>query len=64
MSWARGQACYCNLVEVARLLVVEGGADPSLADKQGRTPLAIAMEKGHQECVDLLEVRRQERGFL
>jgi ankyrin repeat protein len=44
-------------VEIARLLL-EGGADRSIADPEGRTALDHARERGHVEMVALLEAPR------
>ena len=35
--------------------LLEGKADPNLANASGVTPLAIARQNGHPEVVDLLE---------
>jgi ankyrin repeat protein len=35
-------------------LLLTNGADKEVKDNQGRTPLKIAEEKGHQEIVELL----------
>ena len=40
--------------DIVRMLL-EAGADPSIADGDGVTPLAHARERGHQEMVELLE---------
>jgi uncharacterized protein len=53
-------ACESGRGEIVRLLL-KAGADPTIADTDGATPMAIARRytggKGHQECVDALEVR-------
>jgi uncharacterized protein len=57
-------ACYWGRGEVTRLLL-EMGADPTIPDKYGVSPLAIAQEehideprvKGRRECVAALQVR-------
>ena len=36
-------------------LLLQRGADPTLANHQGNTPAMIAKEKGHNEIADLLE---------
>jgi uncharacterized protein len=41
-------------VESARL-VLEAGADPNLADRQGKTPLFHALSKGQAEVAALIE---------
>ena len=43
-------------VETVRVLL-EGGADPGLPDRQGVTPLAHAKARGHRDIVHLLEAR-------
>lgn len=53
LSWA----CSGGRVGAARVLLLEGGADPSLANAKGETPLDIARDKGHHQCVQLLQVR-------
>lgn len=35
-----------------------GGADHRVADLDGKTAMDIAREKGHRQCVELLQVRR------
>lgn len=52
-------ACFYGNVEAARVLLLEGGADHTLADNGGQTPLAISTERGQQNCVELLQVRSQ-----
>ncbi|MDI1318597.1 MAG: ankyrin repeat domain-containing protein [bacterium] len=42
-------------VEITRLLLA-GGANPNLADKQGVTPLAHAVRTGNREVAELLKV--------
>jgi ankyrin repeat protein len=37
--------------------LLEAGADPSITDREGRTPRALAMEIGLQRCGGLCEVR-------
>lgn len=53
-------ACYKGHDEVVMLLL-EAGADPGLTDKYGVTPMAIATKHGHEDCIDLLKVRRRRR---
>jgi ankyrin repeat protein len=60
------RACYRGRGGVVRALL-EGGADPTIADNEGTTPMAIAKKtapipygatvKGRRECVAALEVR-------
>ncbi len=40
-------------LEVARLLLA-AGADPSLIDAKGRTPLEVAQERGRRATVEFL----------
>jgi uncharacterized protein len=58
------QACYVGCGGVVRALL-EGGADPTIADNDGTTPMAIAKQdppygsisaEGRRECVAALEV--------
>jgi ankyrin repeat protein len=35
-------------------LLLQHGADPTLANREGKTPAMIAKEKGHNEIADLL----------
>ena len=49
-------ASYFGHVEVAKLLL-EAGADATISDKYGHTPLSLARLSKHQTCVGLLEVR-------
>ena len=45
--------CYWNKHESLRLLLA-ANADRSVCDKQGKTPLDVAVENASQECVRLL----------
>jgi uncharacterized protein len=38
-------------------LLLEAGADPNLPDRQGRTPLALARDKGYAEMARMLQQR-------
>ena len=38
-------------------LLLEAGADPTIATNDGMTPMDIARRYGHDICVELLEVR-------
>jgi ankyrin repeat protein len=49
-------ACHCNKAGVAQVLL-EAGADMSIANTEGRTPLGIARSRRHEGCVAVLEVR-------
>jgi len=42
-------------VEVVKL-VVEAGANPMIANKDGRTPMIIAQREGYHDCINLLQV--------
>jgi uncharacterized protein len=44
---------YLGLFELSQLLL-EHGADPASADDQGRTPEAVARQRGHTAVADLL----------
>ena len=48
-------ASFRNRTEVVKVLV-EVGANPMVADREGRTPLGIAKNEGHGECITILEV--------
>jgi hypothetical protein len=61
------QACFIGQGEVVRALL-ESGADPTIADNEGTTPMGVAKEavpaeseaisaEGRRECVTALEVR-------
>jgi ankyrin repeat protein len=50
-------ACSYGYTERARVLLLEGDADPSIADDEGVTPMAKARQSNHHETVRLLEVR-------
>ena len=41
--------------------LVDAGADLSLADRSGATPLALARQRGYREMVDILEAPRTRR---
>jgi ankyrin repeat protein len=51
--WA---ACNMGHVDIARLLLLDG-ADHTIAHHDGTTPLMAAEDKGHEECVALIQVR-------
>jgi ankyrin repeat protein len=50
------RACYRGHEEVARYLLL-AGADHTITDIQGRTPRQIARDRGHGNCVALMQVR-------
>ena len=52
-------ACHKSHGGVVRWLL-EAGADPTIADYYGRSPMAIARQEGKEECVMLLEVRGEQ----
>lgn len=52
-------ACFQGHTDRARLLLVEGGADHTIADNDGLTPMAVAHNKRRQGCIRLLQVRGQ-----
>lgn len=51
-------ACFLGFTDLARVLLVEGGADHTITDTgpEGRTAMEEARLKGRQECVELLQV--------
>jgi ankyrin repeat protein len=48
-------ACHRGHAD-AVLLLMEAGADTRIAKRRGRTPLDVAREFGHHDCVAVLEV--------
>jgi ankyrin repeat protein len=52
LSWA----CEKGRVDAVRALL-ERGADPTIADHQRRTPMAMAKRNNHPACVEALKVR-------
>lgn len=52
------EACYWWYAERARVLLLEGGADHTIADRWDVTPMAAARASGSRsrDCVELLEV--------
>jgi ankyrin repeat protein len=55
-SWtALSWACQMGRVDVVRALL-EKGADPTIVDDTGRTPMAHAKENARHACVEALEV--------
>lgn len=52
-------ACAEGYPERARVLLMEGMTDHTIANHRGLTPMAFAQRRGQQECVQLLEVRGQ-----
>ena len=53
LYWASNE----DELEVLSLLV-QAGADPRIADNVGETPLDVAIDRGHDECIPLLEVSK------
>ena len=49
------RASYGDRTETVKVLV-EVGANPMVADRDGRTPLDMAKNEGHGECITILEV--------
>jgi ankyrin repeat protein len=47
-------AALCGQVDVARLLL-ENCADPSIRDREGRTPLDLARENDHEDVAKVIE---------
>ena len=46
-------ACKYGHIKTAELLIGEG-ANPHIHDKEGNTPIKIAMEKGYSDLVSLM----------
>ena len=44
-----------NLPDIAALLL-KNGAQMNLKDSEGRDPIGIAAERGHQEIIELLQL--------
>jgi ankyrin repeat protein len=56
-------ACLKRHVDILRLLL-EAGADWSIASSDGSTPLDVVREKGFATCMEVLEVSRGAALFL
>jgi ankyrin repeat protein len=56
------RAAVNNHEEAVRALLLVG-ADPTIKANEGRTPRALAEEKGHGECVDVFEVSMPQSHF-
>jgi ankyrin repeat protein len=61
-STALHSAVYNGHAGVVRALLV-AGADPRIVNHHGETPLAMAVTRGHTECVALLQVSTSIRGL-
>lgn len=48
-------ACQKGHLEIVMVLL-DAGADPSIADNDDQTPVDTALRQGHQSCVKLLQV--------
>ena len=55
-------ACFYGRANVAHLLM-EAGADWTIANKAGKGPLTIAKEQGREACRLLLEVREARKAW-
>jgi ankyrin repeat protein len=56
---------YCviqNQCESMRLLL-RSGANPAVENKNGKTPLSIAKERGHELCEELVSLGTEENIF-
>lgn len=53
-------ACASDEVECAAVLVLDAGADARIADRRGRTPMAVARTRRHAGCVGFFEVCDEE----
>lgn len=61
LEMALYEACIYNHAEGVRVLLVEGGADYTIAIR-GRTPMAAAQELGGRHaCIQVLQVRGQRQ---
>lgn len=48
---------WCHVIQVARVLLVEGGADPHITDhRQGMTPEQVAHSRDKHACVAVFRV--------
>jgi uncharacterized protein len=54
-GWAAIHAAAQNGDRVLVELMLKSGADPTVANDEGKTPAAVAREKGHEEIAALLE---------
>ena len=55
-------ACSLGHAETIKHLL-KAGADPSMVNDQGRTPLDEAKEEGHEDYIQLLIEVRKQRGI-
>lgn len=53
---ALSRACSTGNVERVEVLLVEGSADHSIADNQGRTPMTMARLFGRRDCFRVIQV--------
>jgi ankyrin repeat protein len=56
------RAALMDQEEAVQALLL-AGADPTIKDNEGRTPRALAEEKGHGECTDVFEVSMPRSHF-
>lgn len=59
------RACQYGKDEMARVLLLEGGADRTIANRQGVTPMQLTAERCHNDpCHAVLKVRRANDPIL
>eukprot|EP00548_Thalassiothrix_antarctica_P000394 CAMPEP_0194130250 /NCGR_PEP_ID=MMETSP0152-20130528/1318_1 /TAXON_ID=1049557 /ORGANISM="Thalassiothrix antarctica, Strain L6-D1" /LENGTH=343 /DNA_ID=CAMNT_0038824695 /DNA_START=642 /DNA_END=1673 /DNA_ORIENTATION=+ len=54
-------AAYHGHEQICTLLMQQGEVDPNVADFYGKSPLQIARDRGHQNCVHQMESWLQQR---
>lgn len=52
-------SCYHGVAPVVKTLVYDGQADVGAVDDDDKSPMSVALARGHTECAWLLQVRDQ-----